>query len=217
MQRLIWREYMKRCIIISSSPDIEISFLKENINSSDFIICADGGYKYAYQAELVPNIIIGDFDSAELPRNCPAEIMWLPIKKDDTDTFYCVKEALRRGFDDILIFGGTGGRIDHTYANISVLCYINSYGAKGTLIDTKNSVTILSNEELRIEGRVGEIFSIFAFGCDKCMVTLEGFEYTLNNGILFANEPIGISNVITEDSARVVVSDGTAVVIFSKD
>lgn len=208
---------MKRCIIISSSPEIEISFLKQKIKSNDFIICADGGYKYAYEAGLIPNIIIGDFDSAELPRNCPSEIMWLPTKKDDTDTFRCVKEALHRGFDEILIFGGTGGRMDHTYANMSVLYYISSNGAKGMLLDAKNSVFMLSKEELNIEGRKGERFSIFPFGCEKCTVTLKGFEYTLDGGILYAGEPVGISNVITDNSARVEVLSGTAAVIFSKD
>lgn len=208
---------MERCIIISSSPYMEISFLKENVKSDDFIICADGGYKYAYEANLTPNIIIGDFDSSELPKNCPSEILWLPTKKDDTDTFRCVKEALYRGFDNILIFGGTGGRMDHTYANMSVLYYICSHGAKGILLDSKNAVMMLSDGEMNIENRKGELFSIFTFGCEKCRVTLKGFEYELDRGIIYAGEPIGISNVITDDIAKVEVSSGTAVVIFSRN
>ncbi len=208
---------MSRCIIISSSPETDICFLKQNVKGNDFIICADGGYKYAYAAGLVPNIIIGDFDSAEPPEGCHPEIMTLPVKKDDTDTFRCVKEALVRGFDDIVIFGGTGGRLDHTYANMSVLYYIISHGARGTLIDPKNEIVMLSGEEMNIEGRNGGLFSIFPFGCESCVVTLTGFEYTLREGTLNIGSPVGISNVITADRAVVKVLSGTSVVIFSSD
>ena len=201
---------MSRCVIISSSPKIEISFLRDEVLSDDFIICADGGYKHAEKAGLVPNIIIGDFDSAEVPSK-------LPIKKDDTDTFSCVKEALSRGFDEIIIFGGTGGRMDHTYANISVLSYIHSHNARGTLIDESNSLRIISDEEMLIENKCGERFSIFAFGCESCVVTLSGFEYELEKGRLFAEIPLGISNVITADTARVKIDEGSAVIIFSKE
>lgn len=208
---------MSRCIIISSSPKIEIPFLLKNIRSDDFIICADGGYKYAEKANITPNIIIGDFDSAEMPERINAEVMKLPTKKDDTDTFSCVKEALNRNFDEIIIFGGTGGRIDHTYANISVLSYIRNHNARGTLIDESNSLTIISYEEMLIEGKLGERFSIFPFGCESCVVTLSGFEYSLEKGTLYADKPIGISNVITENIARVKIHKGSAVIIFSKE
>lgn len=208
---------MSRCVIISSSPKIEISFLRDEVLSDDFIICADGGYKHAEKAGLVPNIIIGDFDSAEVPSNTNATILKLPIKKDDTDTFSCVKEALSRGFDEIIIFGGTGGRMDHTYANISVLSYIRSHNARGTLIDESNSLMIISDEEMLIENKCGERFSIFAFGCESCVVTLSGFEYELEKGRLFAEIPLGISNVITADTAQVKIDEGSAVIIFSKE
>ena len=140
-----------------------------------------------------------------------------PTKKDDTDTFRCVKEALNRGFDEIIIFGGTGGRMDHTYANISVLSYIRSHNARGTLIDESNSLTVISDEEILINGKCGERFSIFPFGCKSCVVTLSGFEYELEKGRLFAEIPLGISNVITADTARVKIDEGSAVIIFSKE
>lgn len=208
---------MSRCVIISSSPKIEIPFLAENVRSDDFIICADGGYKHAEKANLIPNIIIGDFDSAEMPQKSNAEILSLPTKKDDTDTFRCVKEALKLNFDEIVIFGGTGGRMDHTYANISVLRYICSHNAKGTLVDESNLLTIISDEEMIIKNKVGERFSIFPFGCESCVVTLSGFEYSLDKGMLLAEEPIGISNVIIEESAKVKVYEGSALIIFSKE
>lgn len=208
---------MSRCVIISSSPKIEIPFLIENVHSNDFIICADGGYKYAEKANLIPDIIIGDFDSAEIPQKQNIEILKLPTKKDDTDTFRCVKEALNRNFDEIIIFGGTGGRMDHTYANISILRYIRSHNAKGILVDENNLLTIISDEEMTVENKVGERFSIFPFGCERCVVTLSGFEYSLDKGILLSEEPIGISNVIIEKSARVKIHEGSAVIIFSKE
>lgn len=208
---------MKRCVIISSSPKIEIPFLTGKIRPEDFIICADGGYKHAERAKISPDMIIGDFDSSEFPGNSAAEILRLPISKDDTDTFRCVKEALRRGFEEIVIFGGTGGRIDHSFANISLLSYIRSHGARGTLLDENNLLTLVSRGETLIKGKKGERFSIFPFGCQSCTLSLSGFEYELNRGVLRADSPIGISNVITEDCAYVCVYEGQALIIFSKE
>lgn len=208
---------MSRCVIISSSPKIEIPFLIKEIRSDDFIICADGGYKHAERAGLIPNFIIGDFDSAEVPTDSNAEILRFPTRKDDTDTFSCVKEALSRNFDEIIIFGGTGGRIDHTYANISLLSYIHSHNAKGILADENNLLTFISDEEITIEGKCGESFSIFPFGCESCVLTLSGFEYELEKGRLLADEPIGISNVIAKDIAKVRIHEGSALIIFSKE
>ena len=48
---------------------------KELFNDFKCVICADSGYKHAKRLGIVPDIIVGDFDSydGELPQN--AEII----------------------------------------------------------------------------------------------------------------------------------------------
>lgn len=208
---------MERCVIISASPKIDIEFLRQNISPNDFVICADGGYNYALEAEISPDLIVGDFDSSSKPENFDCEVIALPREKDDTDTLYCVRLALRRGFKEIAIFGATGGRTDHGYANLCVLNYILKNGASGVLLDKKNSVYMLSRGKLEINNKKNCTFSIFPFGCESCTASLFGFEYPLENGTLTADFPIGVSNVVARDTATVVISDGTALIMFSED
>lgn len=208
---------MQRCVIISASPKIDIDFLKQSISPNDFVICADGGYNYAQKAKVQPNLIVGDFDSSPKPANCGCEVISFPQKKDDTDTLCCVKLALEKGFNEIAIFGATGGRTDHSYANLCVLNFILKNGARGSLLDKKNSVYMISGGELAINNKRNCTFSIFPFGCESCTATLVGFEYPLENGTLTADFPIGVSNVVVEDNATVKISDGTALIMFSED
>ena len=82
-------------------------------------------------------MIVGDFASSKRPINCCSEIISLPVRKDDTDMFYAVKEGIRRGCDEFILVGATGGRLDHTYANFCVLKYIADRKIPARIIDSK--------------------------------------------------------------------------------
>ena len=133
-----------RCVIISGSPECDIDFLKQQILTDDFVICADRGYQYALSAGITPSLIIGDFDSNN--QNIPPEYetISLSVHKDDTATMHSICTALERGFTDILILGGIGGRLDHTFANISALKYIGENGGRGVLLSPKERIEYLS-------------------------------------------------------------------------
>lgn len=206
----------KRCVIIGSSPDTDSAVISANVKNGDFIICADGGYIYAQKAGLLPNLIIGDFDSADFPENAECEVITLPVKKDDTDTLFCVKEALKRGYDNIIILGGTGGRADHTFANICTLKFLAEKNIDAEIIGSDVKIFVMMHGLKYITGQKGMTFSVFPFGCDTCTVTLDGFMYELKAGILKSNFPIGVSNEIISDNARVELHEGTAVIMIEK-
>ena len=77
---------------------------------------------------------MGDFDSHDNP-HLTVETIVLPCEKDDTDTVYAVKEAVKRGFDDFLLIGVVGARLDHTLGNVSILLYLDSLEKRGCIID----------------------------------------------------------------------------------
>ena len=89
-----------KCKIVSGAPNVSIDYLKTKLKGDFFLIAADSGYKNCLKVGVIPDLIAGDFDSSEYP-DINTEIIKLPVEKDDTDTFYCVKEAVRRGFSEI--------------------------------------------------------------------------------------------------------------------
>ena len=204
----------KRCVIIGASPEKDLSFYNGLIKPGDTVVCADGGYKKAALCGIRPDAIIGDFDSAPPPDDAGCEIIRLPEKKDDTDTMFCIKEFGRRGFKDFILLGMTGGRSDHTLANYSALLYLSKRGMRGCITDESSCCYVLNETELEVTGKKGSGFGIFPFGCGDCTVTLRGFLYEVEEYVLSADMPIGVSNTIVSDRAEVSVSEGSALVMI---
>ncbi len=206
----------RRCVIIGASPVLDIEMLKREVLPGDYVVCADGGYTYAHGAGIKADLIIGDFDSSVYPVKPDSEIIKLPVTKDDTDMHYCIKECIKRGYKNFVLYGGTGGRPDHTFANLSSLLYIADKGCTGFLEDNDYRCLILKKGKMTIISEKGKGFSIFPFGCDDCRVTLKGFLYELESGILSSDFPLGVSNTINSDRAVVTVYRGTALIYIQK-
>ena len=126
------------CKIVSGAPDGNIDYLRIKLSGNPFVIAADSGYVNCLKAGVIPDLIIGDFDSSEMP-SLKTEIIKLPVEKDDTDTFYCVKEAVRRGFVDIEILCAIGDRADHNYSNMLCLEYCRQNKVKCAISNKKNT------------------------------------------------------------------------------
>lgn len=206
----------RRCVIIGASPDFDIDTLKREIAPEDYVVCADGGYIYALKAGLKVSLIVGDFDSSKYPFKPDCEVIKLPVAKNDTDMHYCVKECVKRGFSSFLLYGGTGGRTDHSFANLCSLYYLAEKGCRGVLEDKDYSCIVMKGGKLEITNEKGKGFSIFPFGCADCRVSLKGFMYELENGVLSAGFPVGVSNTIVSDKAVVAVHRGTALIYLSR-
>lgn len=205
-----------RCVIISAAPDPDIPFIKNNIKEDDFIICADAGYEAALLAGLRPQLIVGDFDSAERPQ-IDIPVIDLPVHKDDTDTMSAVKQGLKRGYRSFLLLNALGGRIDHTFANFSALAYLAEHDAHAVIAGRETTVYYTAGEPLYFKGEKGCTLSVFPFGCTSCTVTHHGFEYELAYQAIKSSFPLGISNVVTSDNSSIEFHDGKALVMLFKN
>lgn len=206
-----------KCLILSAADIEDYSFLKRIIQKEDlFVICADGGYRHAENLKIKPDLVIGDFDSYKGDNIDCDEIIRLIPEKDDTDTFFAVKQAFKRGYKDIIIAGGIGSRLDHTFANIQTLLYIKNNGGIGILVNEKNKIFVLKNEtsEIYKESKYVSIFSLcpVSYG-----ITLEGMKYSLSNYDLKNDCIIGTSNEILNEKGKISVKNGSLLVIFSDD
>ncbi|MGN0491354.1 thiamine diphosphokinase [Ruminococcus sp.] len=204
-----------RCVIISGSPETNPNFLKQAVKPDDYVICADRGYEFAKLAGIEPDLIVGDFDSykEKISENC--EIVKLNPHKDDTDTIHAIDLAFKQGFTEFLLLGALGGRIDHTFANISALYYIADRGGKGILLSENERVEFLERGEYCFDGYCGKTFSLFPFGCESVCVSYQGAEYPLDRYRIKSSVPLGISNVFISEKSEIKIYDGNAILIIN--
>ena len=199
---------MKRCVIFCAA---QCSGLLEPIGPEDFVIAADGGLVHTEKLGIVPNEILGDFDSLGY---VPADSRVFPVEKDDTDAMLAVRRGLSLGFRKFILYGSLDGpRLDHTIANFQTLQFLCDHGAVGN----DYLVTVVKNSELRFPAQAKGTVSVFCMGSDAKGVTLAGLHYPLEKGTLSAGFPLGVSNYFTGNPARIRVEEGSLLVLWDKE
>lgn len=206
-----------KAYIIAGAPSPDIGYIRERIPEGAFVLCADRGYSYARQAGITPSVIIGDFDS------CPCEVpeggntVRLNREKDFTDTLHCVEKALERGCDELLLFAATGGRLDHTLANLCALEFALDRGADAVILSEREEIRLLDRGEHRFDGRDGLTFSLFPFGCGEAALSISGAHYPLSRYRMKSGVPIGVSNIFEGDRCVITVESGRALLVVNTD
>lgn len=194
------------CTIICGAPC-------NNFNSNlvnGFVITADKGLDYALKAGIVPDLCVGDFDSAEcdIPEN--VECIRSVPEKDDTDTIMAANIAVERGFKHLRFLCALGGRLGHTLANIQMLYGLKKHGIDAEMYGDNERVEILLNETKLIK-RFNGYLSVFAYE-NTAEITESGVKYQTENRVFTSDYPLGVSNEITDDYAQITVK-GCAVVV----
>ena len=203
---------MQRCVIIGGADIGNYAAVRQHLCPEDFCIFCDSGLRHLKALGVRPDLIVGDFDSHENP-HLPCETLVLPCEKDDTDSVFAVKEAVKRGFDDFLLLGMVGARLDHTLGNLSILLYLHRLGKRGQILDDYSAMEIVSQEPVEIKDRYA-FFSLLNISGTARGVTVEGAKYSLQNGEIACEYQYGISNeVLPGQTARVSVADGCLLLI----
>ena len=203
---------MKRCVIVGGADISNYSFIRQTLRTDDYVIFCDSGLKHLKQLQVQPSLIVGDFDSHENP-HLDVETIVLPSGKDDTDTVYAVKEAVKRGFDDFLLIGVVGARLDHTLGIVSILLYLDSLGKHGCIIDDISEMEIVSEKPVSVCDRY-VFFSLLNITGSANGITITGAKYPLNGGEITCEYQYGISNeVLPGETAVVSVKCGKLLLI----
>ena len=203
---------MKRCVIVGGADIGNYEYVRSLLSGEDFFVFCDSGLKHMDRLGVRPSLIVGDFDSHENP-HLEAETIVLPREKDDTDTVYGVKEALKRGFDTFLLVGVVGGRLDHTLGNVSILLYLDAIGKKGLIVDDYSEMEIVSSSPISVSSRYA-YFSLLNVSGRAKGVTIQSAKYPLDNAEITCEYQYGISNeVLPGRTALVSVRDGRLLLI----
>lgn len=202
---------MKKCVIFCAG---EFKEPIELIGNEDIVIAADGGLEHVRLLHLVPDVILGDFDSLGY---VPEGAAVFPVEKDDTDCMLAIKQGLEMGCGRFVIYGGMdGARVDHTMANFQALLYLAERGCRGWLVGRRQIATVIRKERIEFPERCSGTLSVFCLGGDARGVDISGVHYTLENGTLTAGMPLGVSNKFIGQRAQISVADGALLLVWDK-
>lgn len=210
-----------KAVVVSHGEIKDIDFACSVMKDCDLLVCADGGGEYAVRCGIMPDCLIGDLDSINSEslaaiQNRGCSIIRYPREKDFTDTQLAINYALEHGASEIVILAGTGDRLDHTLANIFLLVKLAKSGIKACLINEKNTVYCISSD-IKLAGKAGELLSLIPAGGDVRGIYTRGLKYKLSGSNMSMGDPLGISNVYTENEAYIKIESGYLLVIKSRD
>lgn len=201
---------MRRCVIAGAGPG-GLPPIKPV--SGALVIAADGGYRALLAAGIAPDAVIGDFDSLPCPPEHPNALP-LPREKDDTDMLAAIRLGLSRGCDEFHLYGGMGGRLDHTLANIQCLAFLARQGARGFLHGEGQEITCVQNGSVDFGPERQGMVSVFSHSDVSRGVCLEGLKYPLREAALTSAFPIGVSNEFMGKPSRISVREGVLLILY---
>ena len=206
---------MRRCVIVGGADISNYDRIIAHIKSDDFVIFCDSGLKHMEKLAVKPSLIVGDFDSHENP-HLDVETIVLPCEKDDTDTVFAVKEAIKRGYKEFLLIGVIGARLDHTLGNVYILAYLDQLGYKGRIVDDFSDMELVKDTPVLIDDSYS-YFSVLNITGTLQDITIENAKYPLQNAAIQSGYQYGISNEVLKGktaSVKVNVGKGLLIRVF---
>lgn len=215
----------KKILIItggSIDDDLAKGLLAEN--SYETVIACDSGMEFFYRNGLHPDLILGDFDSADpetvayFKKQQTVKLEQFPAEKDWTDTELAVRRALELNPAHIDLAGATGSRLDHVLGNVQLLAMGLSAGVSIHMLDSHNRIRLTDTPcTIAKCDQYGTFVSLLPFGGTAYGVTLHGMKYPLDQATLTPDITLGISNEIVDELAEISFTAGRLLVIESRD
>lgn len=207
--------------IISGGMAPSKKILEEYLKKVDFIIAADKGSECLYKYGIIPNLLVGDFDSANKEildevKEQTQEVLEFPPEKDYTDTEIAIIEAIKRGAKNIYLFGATGSRIDHTLGNIGLLLTTKKKGVYLEIIDDNNRI-YLGNKNMKIFGQYGENIGFHALSDKVKNLKVKGAKYNLDGYDMNLLDPRAICNEFIDTPIEISYEEGELLILHSND
>ncbi len=201
---------MNVCYIFGAMPVEDFKF---TIDNDDIVIAADQGLNNAEKFNLIPDYIVGDFDSlGYTPEG--NKIIKHPVMKNETDLILAIDIGLDKGYTDFVVLGCLGGRLDQTVASIQAAAYISQKGGKSIFKDNNTYMTVITDNCINFDEENEGIISCFAHGTKATGVSEHGLLYKLENAELNCDFPLGVSNEFKGEKATINVKEGSLCIIW---
>ena len=181
------------------------------IKKGDLLIAADGGYDALLSHGYTPHILLGDMDSLQtIPRHVPR--MVFPRKKNDTDISLSLKYGIKKGYKKFILYGISGDRPDHFYANLQLMVSMAQRGYQLSAVLPEGNIYLLKDGTFSFQAPVGSVVSVFCPTGQALGVNTQGLVYPLHNNTLTSQFPLGVSNEMQLPKASISVRKGTLMV-----
>jgi len=211
---------LQRILILANGELPDIGKARRLTMESDYTICADGGTRHASALNLVPDLVIGDMDSAETSllkrfqdEDVPIELY--PRDKNETDLELAIAHAIDLDARKIVIAAALGGRLDQTIANIALLAAPRLMNIDIRLDDGVEEI-LCCRDQIHVQGRIGDIVSLIPWQGAVSGVKTEHLKWSLDDETLHHETTRGISNEMTSDIASIKISSGLLLVVHTR-
>lgn len=201
------------CYLIGAGENYGLDFRP---SPEDYVIAVDGGLRHLEAAGMEADFIIGDFDTLGYCPDAPNVLRLNPIK-DDTDTLAALKQGIQKGYRSFHLYCCTGGRIEHTMANLQLLAFLSGQGLQGFLHHKDSVLTAITDRTLELPRIEKGFLSVFSHTDKSLGVFLRGLKYELSDAVLTNTFPLGISNEFTGSPSSISVAKGTLLLVLPKD
>ncbi len=205
---------MKLALILANGKPPAKRLLQKFLASADWFICVDGGANTAARFGFIPDFIIGDLDS--IKKEILAVFSDVNIKKmhdqNSTDLEKSLTAVIRKKYDEIIVLGATGGRLDHAIGNLSALAKF-SHKAHIRFIDNRGEF-IAVNRSIELNLPIGTTISLLPLS--KCSgILTRGLKWNLKNESLELGVREGTSNVIVSSPLKIRIRKGSLIVFVA--
>lgn len=215
---------MVNSVLIVTGGSVDTEFLRDYMKhyNYDYVVGVDKGIEALEKLDIKPNLVIGDFDSANDSvrakyESNPDAIILNPMK-DYTDTHAALEKVMELKPDSITLVGATGSRVDHMLGNINILLIPLQAGINTCIVDKNNRIRLINKQcVIRKDRQYGKYVSLIPYTDIVKGITLTGFLYNLEAASMIKGETLGISNEIREEEGRISIEEGCLLVLETKD
>ncbi len=195
-----------RIAIICNAPIENVAKIKEKIKNFPVLIAADGGINHCFKLGIRPDLIVGDFDSANPTflkdfNDIPEKRY--PKDKDKTDLEIVLELVYHAHIEAISIFGALGGRTDHTLGNLILL---SRYPGK-VFLETDNERLFVIDRQAEIATYPNQLISLIPLNGPVTGIDTKNLKWELKNETL-DKQFIGISNEAQGQRVTISVKKG---------
>ena len=194
-------------------------WVRPYLSPTPVLIAADGGARHLERLGLAPDILIGDLDSLdnELRQTFieqGVELITAPQEKDESDFELALKYAALNYNMSILVFGATGGRLDHIISNMLLLSLPELSGLDVVLLDPHQRAWMVEHQTT-IRGEPGDLVSLLPIWGDVQIQRTNGLKWPLKDEWLQPGPARGVSNQLIGNEANVTLSTGRLLCVHS--
>lgn len=209
-------------VVIFANGELWASTYEQSLlRPDDVIYCADGGTRHAHALDLVPDVVVGDLDSLNdeirdwlAAQDVPVKTH--PAEKDQTDLELTIDVAVDAGATSLLLLGGAGSRLDHTFTNVSFLARARAHGVAAELVVGYQHCRLVCDERIVFTGDPGDTISLIPWGRDVHNVWITNVKWPLSGRTLRFGDGLGVSNVFVESQVEVRAGEGRLLIVHHR-